>query len=176
MKKVLIFSLLLVSGGCVMAQREVDEDSKSFKDRVYFGGGLGINGGTNGYGNRYFYVAVSPTIGYMVTNSFSAGTNLTWQHYSYPDIDQSVDQYGFSPFVRQNFGQLFLYSEFQVLNSPTFNNSSRRNYNRGLIGVGFTQPVGKRGAINAMGLYDVLYNQSERVFASPWVFRVYFSF
>jgi len=177
MKRLLIAAALLSCSVLGWSQREIDENGKpSFKDRLYVGGGMGLNGGTNSYGNRYFYIGLYPIIGYMVTNQFSVGTSLSWQHYSYPDFNRSLDQYGFSPFVRHNFGQMFLYSEFMILNSPTLDNLQRRTYNRWLIGAGFTQPVGKRGAVNVMGLYDVLYNQADRVFASPWVFRVFFSF
>ena len=124
-------------------------------------------------GGRWLY----PIIGYKVTNQFSAGATLTYQYYNYPDNNYSVTQYGISPFVRYNFGQMFVYSEYMILNSPTYDpNTPRKVYNRWLMGIGYSMPLGKRGALNAMGLYDVLYKTSDRVFNSPWVFRVFFSF
>ncbi|MBA4146353.1 MAG: hypothetical protein C0523_11345 [Cytophaga sp.] len=179
MKKPILLLLSLFAAFSVLAQIEVDEDSPtpSFKDRVYFGGGVGLNGGRDGYGNNYFYVALNPIVGYMVTPQFSVGTGISWQHYSYPDVDIKINQYGVSPFMRYNFGKLFTYGEYNLINTPSFYDLNKRsNYDRLLLGLGYSQPLGRRGAINAMALYDVLYNQSDRVFASPWVFRVFFSF
>lgn len=178
MKAIVAGLLLLACSAMVYGQRTIEEGARqNWMDRVYVGGGLGLNGGTDGFGNRFFYIGLMPIVGYMVTNQFSVGTGLTYQRYNYPDFNVTLTQYGASPFMRYNFNQLFLYSEYMLLNTPTFDNAQRRTFNRMLVGAGFSQPIGaRRGAINAMALYDVLYNQSERAFASPWVFRVFFSF
>lgn len=170
----LAIALLISNLVCAQIQMDGQRDS-SWKDRVYAGGGLGLSGGTDTYGNRYFYFALNPIVGYMFTPKFSGGLGFQWQHYDYPDIDIKYDQYGISPFMRYNIGNLFAYTEYSILNSPTYDNSQRDNFDRLLVGLGYSQPMGKRGSINVMGLYDVLYVRSERVFASPWVFRVYFS-
>jgi len=179
MKAIAVLTALCMTS-FAWAQRPVEEDSKpSFKDRVYFGGGIGLNGGVDGSGNNYFYFAVSPIIGYMVTPKLSVGTGVSWQQYNYTDIKVKVNQYGISPFVRYNLGRLFSYAEYSLINTPNYYSSStsRSNYDRLLLGLGYTMPFGSgRGAINAMGLYDVLYKQSDHVFASPWVFRIFFSF
>ena len=176
MRKWLLSFCLLAFLTQAIGQREIDEGSKpSFKDRVYFGGGLGLSGGTDANGNQYFYIGLYPIIGYMVTNQFSVGTGITFQHYNYPDFNLSINQYGFSPFARYNFGNLFLYTEYQILNSATFINAQRKTYNRLLFGIGYSQPLGKRSSINVMGLYDVIWKQSDGAFASPFVFRVFFS-
>ncbi len=172
----LIIGMIFIS--CLaFAQREIDNNSGwELKDRIYFGGGFGLNGGNDAFGNRYFYVALNPIVGYMITPQFSGGLGIQWQHYSYPDFNTTIDQYGVSPFLRYNFGQLFAYTEYNVFNTPTFGNTERKTFDRLLLGVGYSQPLGRRGAINAMALYDLIYSNSERAFASPWVFRVYFSF
>lgn len=180
MKRLTLFLFLVTLSYASFAQREVEEDTKpKFKDRVYFGGGFGLNGGTDGYGNRYFYFAVNPIVGYMITPQFSMGTGVSWQQYNYTDVKVKINQYGVSPFARYNFGKLFSYAEYNLINTPNFYNASgsRTNYDRLLLGLGYSQPFGTgRGAINAMALYDVLYQKTDRVFASPWVFRVFFSF
>lgn len=180
MKKLWVAFLLMLCSVAVFGQRDIDPNgSPSFKDRMYLGGGLGFSGGTNSYGNRYTYIGLYPILGYMVTNQFSVGTSLTWQHYNYPDVNYSVDQYGFAPFVRYNLGQMFMYSEYMILNSPSYDpNKPRAVYNRMLMGLGFRQPLGNkgRGSINAMALYDVIYKSTDRVFNSPWVVRVFFAF
>lgn len=175
-----LFIALLAISYSAFAQREVEEDSKpKFMDRVYFGGGFGLSGGRDAYGNNYFYFAVNPIVGYMFTPKLSAGTGISWQQYNYKDVNVKVNQYGISPFVRYNVGKLFSYAEYNLINTPVYTNNlnERENYNRLLLGLGYTQAFGSgRGAINVMALYDVLYQQSDRVFASPWVFRVFFSF
>lgn len=177
MKKFLTCVVLLSCSILASAQREIDESADPpFKDRVYGGMGLGMSSGLSSYGYKYFYVGLYPTLGYMITNDFSTGVTITWQHYSYSDYDLSYDQYGLSPFVRYNFKQLFLYSEFMVLNSPATDNAARKNYERFLFGAGFSQPLGKRTAINVLGAYDVLYNPANRAFASPWVLRLFVTF
>ena len=174
---VLLVSFLSISFSSY-SQIEVEDDSKpSFKDRVYFGGGFAMNGGSDSYGNRYYYFALSPIVGYMITPKLSAGSGITWQQINYPDAKVKLNQYGVSPFVRYNLSKLFLYSEYNLINTPSYSSTGeRRNYDRLLLGLGYSQPLGKRGAINGMALYDVLYNPSDRVFVSPWVFRVFFSF
>jgi hypothetical protein len=175
-------SLVLVLSGLLIhfsswGQRDFEEGEKPpLKDRLYFGGGLGFNSGTSGTAGRYTYIGLYPVIGYMATPKMSVGTSITYQHYSYSDLGTSFEQYGFAPFVRYNLNQVFLYSEYMILNSPTYDpNSPRKIYNRWLMGVGYRMPIGQRSAVNVMGLYDVLYNDTERIFSSPWVVRVFFS-
>jgi hypothetical protein len=177
MKHLVVAVFLFACSLPATAQRQIDENGKaSFADRLYFGGGLGFSSGSSAIG-RYTYIGLYPMVGYMVNNQFSVGSTITYQYYSYPDNNLSLSQYGLSPFLRYNFGQLFAYTEYMILNTPSYDpGAQRRIYNRWLVGLGFRQPIGQRGAINAMGLYDVLYNPSDRVFTSPWVFRVFFSF
>ncbi len=174
----LIICCVLLACGPLFAQREVDDRTGwGLSDRIYFGGGMGLNTGVDGFGNRFFYVALNPIVGYMVSQQFSVGTGVTWQHLNYSDLEIKINQYGVSPFARYNFGQMFAYGEYMYISTPTFLNlNDRRNFDRLLLGLGYTQPLGRRGAINGMALYDVLYNPAERAFASPWVFRVFFSF
>jgi hypothetical protein len=176
--KHIILVIFFFTSIAAIGQREISENSGwSLKDRLYTGGGLGFNAGTDSYGNKYFYFALNPIVGYMVTPKFSVGTGVNWQRYSYSEpIKINIDQYGASPFLRYNFSELFAYGEYNLLNTPTINFSQRRTYDRLLLGLGYSQPLGGRGAINFMGLYDVIYDQNERAFPSPWVFRVFFSF
>ncbi len=177
MKALCLAILVSFASLAAVAQRDVFENSK-LGERLYFGGGLGLNGGTDSYGNRYFYVGVYPIIGYMVTSQFSTGLGITYQYYSYPDYDQEIHQYGVSPFLRYNFGQLFLYGEYSLINTPVYsiNSGVRKTYDRLLLGAGWSQPIGGRASLNVMGLYDVIWNRSEYAFASPWVLRVFVSF
>ena len=175
MARLILTVLVFLTSFAAFAQREVTDDA-NWSDRLYFGGGFGLNSGTF-QGIRYTYIGLNPVIGYMVTPKFSMGTGLTWQRYSYSDFAKTkIDQYGISPFARRNFDQLFAYAEYNLLNTPTINTTTRANFDRLLLGLGYSQPIGTRSSVNAMALYDVLYDNQERAFASPWVFRVFFSF
>jgi hypothetical protein len=161
-----------------LAQRDIEEGAKpSLKDRLYFGGGFGLNSGSLN-GINYFYISLNPIVGYMVNPKFSVGTGISWQRTSYdtrPSI--ALNQYGVSPFMRYNFDQLFAYAEYNYITTPTFSAPGQsRAFSRLLLGLGYSQPLGGRSRLNAMALYDVLYNRAEGAFASPWVFRVFFSF
>jgi hypothetical protein len=163
------------------SQKEFD-DRGSWRDRIYTGGGLGFSGGTDGFGNRYFNFSVSPIVGYMISSQFSAGTGVSYQRINYPDIKFSYSQYAFMPFLRYNFDNLFLTTEYNYINLPrvVYNNngyseSTRIFRSRWLAGVGYSKPLGGRSRVNVVAMYDLLYRRPS-VFYSPWVFRVFVSF
>src|SRR5258706_4856132 len=147
--------------------------------KFYFGGGGSFGSGTNSAANRYVYYSLFPIAGYRITQQFSAGTGVNYQHYSFPDYGSSYSyaQYGISPFLRYNVNQLFFQTEYDIISSPSFIDPSRRIYNRLLFGIGYSQPFSStgRGAINAIAMYDVLYKQPS-VFNSPIVLRVFVTF
>ena len=147
----------------------------SGRDRIYFSMGGGLGGGTNPQGFRYSYYALLPTIGYRFSPEILLGVNLQYSKYSFPDIGASYDQLGGALFGRYYLQQLFFQLEYDKLSSTTFDNNSRRYYDRLLVGVGYFQPIGKRSGINGMIMYDVLYQQNG-IFQSPIVYRVFFSF
>jgi hypothetical protein len=173
MKKLVVL-LLIALPLLSLAQRDFEEgDKPKFKDRVYLGGGFGLGGGTG-----YFSVSLNPIVGYMITPKFSAGTGISYQLISYTDIKPSVtiNQYGISPFLRYNFDQLFAYGEYNLISTNYIGSDKRYFVDRLLLGLGYSQPLGGRGAVNVVGLYDVLYKQNQSPFPSPWVLRVFFSF
>jgi hypothetical protein len=170
----LIFGILTFCHVATFAQFGT---SRPLGDKVYVGGGGGFGAGTSAFGYRYTYYSIFPIVGYRITPQFSAGTGVNYTHYGFPDVGVRYNQFGVSPFLRYNFNQLFFQTEYDIISSPSFDNTARRTYNRLLFGLGYSQPFGGRGrgAVNAMALYDVLYKQPS-VFNSPWVFRVFVSF
>jgi len=143
-------------------------------ERIYFGGGGGFNAGTSN-GLKYSYISVSPLVGYRVTLPWSVGLQVIYQNVSYPQLGTRYSQYGFAPFTQYRFGQIFAYGEYQAISTPSINSDTRSWYSRLPLGLGFTQPIGPRAAINVMAAYDVLWkpNSFTSPFASPWVFRIY---
>ena len=177
MTRILTIILCAITVG-LMAQREVDDRSE-WKDRLYFGGGGGLNGGTDVQGNKFFFFSLSPVVGYMITSQLSAGMGLVYQRTNYSDLNFSFTQYGVMPFVRYNFKDLFLTAEYNYINLPRLD----RNYktvdriflDRLLLGAGYSQPLGGNTKLNVMAMYDVLF-QRPSPFLTPWVFRVFFTF
>ena len=157
---------------------ENSSQTRSFADRIYFAGGGGFGYGTNIGGLRYKYYSLFPTIGYRIKPELLVGLNVSYSRYTFPDVISSpsyYDQIGYAPFVRYYLQQLFFQLEYDKISSSTLDNQPRKYYDRFLVGVGYAQPLGKRSAINAVGLYDLMYQQNG-VFQSPFVFRVFFSY
>jgi len=144
------------------------------KERLYFGGGGGFSAGSDTYGNKYTYISISPLVGYRLTLPWSAGVQVMYSTYRYTQLGYNLSQYGISPFTQYRFGKLFAHAEYQAISAPSLNNTELRTmYSRLPLGLGFTQPIGPRAAINAVALYDVLYNKRTSVFPSPFIVRVY---
>jgi len=169
--------LFLLCSLSSLAQREVDERSP-FKERIYFGGGLGFSTGTG-----YTQFSLNPLVGYMVNSRFSTGGVINYQNYiySFTNPSTSIQQYGISPFARYKRSQeLFLYGEYSILSAPSFISatSERAIYTRLPVGLGYVFSTGnQRGGLNAIALYDLIYkNNNSTIFQSPWVIRVFFTY
>ena len=170
MKRLFIFSILLLSTFSSFAQKDIGPDA-SFSDRIYFGGGLGFSSSNNAT-----FISLSPIVGYMITPALSAGVGVQYQYIKYRFIDLSSDVYGGSIFTRYNINQFFLQTEYNLLSAEYFINSEARraNFDRLLFGGGIMQPLGSRARLNIIGMYDLIY-EPNGPFASPWVFRVFVS-
>jgi hypothetical protein len=150
-------------------------------NRFYFGGGGGLGAGTDPYGYSYTYFSLLPVIGYRVTDQVSVGASITFQQYNYkntPIGNYSFTQYGIGPFVRYTFNPVFFQVEYDLINAPSYNNVGEvvhANYSRLFFGLGYSFPMGRKGGIHTLAMYDVLYKVPS-VFNSPFVLRVYFTF
>jgi hypothetical protein len=181
MKRPFIVACLLLAAVATFAQRPGNRNNKNsaeglpLSERVFFGGGGGFNSGVLG-GYRYTYIAVNPMIGYRITMPFAAGVSINYQTYRFQGAPVApINQYGASPFLQYRFGKLFAYGEFSLINGPSLDRLGRTTYKRLPLGLGFSQPIGPKAAINAMALYDVLYNRAVSPFPSPWILRVFIS-
>jgi hypothetical protein len=173
-KGLIIASIFFCLAANAWAQQRAKNslEGMPLKERIYFGGGGTFGSGYNG-GYRYTYLAVSPLVGYRVTAPFSTGMSFNYVLVNYPDVPSKASQYGVSPFVQYRVGKLFGYAEYSFISVPNFDNSYRSTYQRFPVGLGFTQPIGSKAAINVMALYDLKYVRSNTVFASPWILRVF---
>jgi len=181
MKKIkyFIIPLFLLLSTVAFAQKgelQIDKES-NWQDRIYFGGGFGLSGGSWGTS-----ISVSPIVGYMVSNRVSVGIGATYRYYKYKNgngyPDFTDNQWGMQFFGRVNLiKQIFAYAEYSFLNYSYYGDTNdRRVANRLPLGLGISQPIGPRSAINLVAAYDVLYDSTNQsAYASPWVFAVYFS-
>lgn len=178
--KRLITILILFSSVSALAQWGDEQlaEKPSFKDKVYFGGGLGMS-----FSSSSDFVSLSPLVGYRINQRLAGGVSFIYRYtkikYLVPNV--STDDFGISPFLRfQVYGPLFLHTEYEYLNSEfvTYAGESfRQTYNSFMAGGGYFKPLGR----NAGFFVTVLYNFSYRnptspndyyPYSSPWVLRV----
>jgi opacity protein-like surface antigen len=148
------------------SQAEKDEKKGFSKDKIIYGGNLGLSFGTR------TYIEVAPVLGYRFHPKISAGLsgNYSYQRESY--IDQATRLNAFT--MLQNFGtgawgrfivykDIFAVSEFQ-LNKIKFLQNIPNNsvdfesgwYQSLLIGAGLRQRITDRVSMNLVVMYDVL--------------------
>lgn len=169
--------VIVLSSLTALAQKGEDyvvDKQGSFLDRVYIGGGMGLSGGSNSTS-----ISLSPIVGYMVSNRLSVGVGATYQYYKYKGYptDYTDNRYGGSVFSRMNlFKQIFAYGEYSFLNYQYGSDvNDRRTVDRLPLGLGLSQRMGSRSSFNIIAAYDMLYNELDRAYSSPWVISFYFA-
>lgn len=179
-KRLLFLVLLVALVNSAQAQRyfDAEEDSVSFKDRVYFGGNFGLQLGT------FTNIEVSPLVGYMVTPDFSVGMGGTFQYLKGEIFDPFLGGtfeydtkiYGGRTFARHNIDeQFFAYTEIELINLevPSFDeNRLRREWVEGFfIGGGYTQQIFGRSSFNVMLLYNLLHDNIRSPYPNAFIVR-----
>jgi hypothetical protein len=157
---------------------ENPQKKPSFKDKLYFGGGLGLQFG------QVTLIDVSPIIAYKLTNRIHPGIGLTYSYcndksYSIP-IDYS--SYGGSVFLRIFlFESLYAHTEAEYLNIKVFNFTSSSTYQTNrqwiqnyYIGGGYFQKIGERSGIYFTILWNL--NQTDLTPYSNPIMRIGFAF
>jgi len=168
-----LLGLFLVSEQS-FAQREISSDSIPFKDRLFFGGNLGLSFGT------VTFIDVSPMVGVMITPKFSGGVGTTFQYFEDNRFQGSEGfSYGGRLFGRYNvLPNIFAHVEYEGINWESydaFSEDFRRTWTNALfLGGGYFAPFGNRGGANFTFLYNVLYNARNSFYAEPYVIRIGF--
>lgn len=157
------------------AQREIYSDSVSFKDRLYYGGNFGMQFGT------VTLLDISPLVGVMITNRYSAGVGVTYQYFNDRRFfGNEFSSYGGRVFNRFNvLPNIFIHGEFESLNFENYNTQSERFEriwsNALFLGGGYFAPFGGgRGGANFTFLYNVLHDNLRSPYGEPYVIRVGF--
>ena len=134
-------------------------DTRPFKDRIWFGGGLGLNFGS------VTAIQIEPLVGYKVDQAgkFSVGTGITYWYFRdnrYPPPIE-YNAYGYRFFTRYRFiQQAYLHAEFVNLNAERYDavtDDLRRIWvPHLLVGGGYVQPIGERSSLSLQVLFEVL--------------------
>jgi hypothetical protein len=186
MKFVYSISILLVlSGGLVAQERQGQNDVNEkprFWDRASFGGNFSF------FSSREFtFVEFSPLLAYSLNQRFTMGGGpiyiYTRERYFFGGSPVSVrsNTYGGRSFLRADIaGPLFAYTELEAANTrfaTIDNQTTERGWVPALyLGGGVLQPLGRRGGIGIMVLYDLLYDNRRSYNNSPVTYRMLFFF
>ena len=172
-----LFSIMVLLAVCTPAKGQYFENKKppeKFKDKLFFGGGIGLQFGS------VTQIEIAPLVGYRVTERFQPGVSLTYSYYSNKNYTPTLNYYtyGGSAFLRFFlFEGLFAQAEAEALNveayySPT--QSERIWIGNYLIGGGYFQKIGNRGGMYILALWNL--NQTQYTPYSNPVIRIGFAF
>jgi hypothetical protein len=175
--------------GRVREEDPSPDEKLPFSKRLVFGGNFGL-GFSNGW-----YVNLSPTVGYRVTDNFITGIGGT---YIFTQINVAGSNtsyfqhvYGgnlfarYAPFAKtgiQMLSNLYAHSEYQhlfvVSGARNANGSIRESRSAPglLLGGGYTTGFGRGPAFNVDVLYNVLWRSDNSPYPSPLIVRAGFSF
>ena len=137
-----------------------------FKDRLYFGGNIALNFG------RFTVVGANPSVGYRITDNFSAGLGATYMYYKQEGYS-SESFYGGNVFLKQLlFDVAFLQAEYHLMNVRAYGFGS--NYGPGdrinipmfYVGGGYRQQIGENIYLVGKVLWDIIDHQESR-FQNP---------
>lgn len=169
----LIFFLILFSNPLFSQNESNEPDVKDrpFKDRIVYGGGLGLQFGT------VTFIEISPVVGYRVTNRLETGIGLTYKYYKYKDFyfDQTTNNrfdlksniYGASFYSRFHvFENIFLHAEYEmlrynyddvyILGGQFIREPTHANVDGLFLGGGYRQRITSGAYFYIMALWDVI--------------------
>ena len=161
MKKIIfLFTFSVLAVNCFTQDFNPPEPKKEKEklpfwswQRVYVGGGLGLQFGT------ITLIDVSPDFGYRITERYSAGIGIKYIHIADRRFTPpaTLDIYGgsvFNRFIVTDF--LFLHGEYEIINGPWNSpyNFERFNLNNVWAGGGLRQAVGN-SSLNIMVLWNL---------------------
>lgn len=168
MRHLLVLLLLsLATAPALRAQDTTDyvgkpaapKDRIPFKDRIWFGGGVGLNFGT------VTAIQLDPLVGYYLDRGRKVSTGLGLSYWYYQDnrFSPAISQnaYGYRVFSRYRLiEQAYLHAEFLHLNAERFfnveNDVTRIWVPHLLVGAGYVQPLGSGSSVYIQVLWEVL--------------------
>jgi hypothetical protein len=187
-KAALIFCVISIIFNGLYAQTN-QEEPRTFRDKIYFGGNLGLQFGT------YTHIEISPIVGYWITPRVSAGFGISYHFYRVKlDSIYNTSMYGGRLFTtvilikdlnefiglpvnggiigHLEFESLSLESKYFAYMNPS--DKSRFFLNSVFVGGGFRQQFGERSSSYILVLWN-LNETANSIYTSP-VIRVGFTF
>ncbi len=150
----------------------ISNDKKTpFRDRLFFGGGLGLQFGD------ITIIDVSPLIGVNITDALRGGIGFTYWYFedSRPGIEFNTTILGGRSFAQHDiYESVFAHLEVEMLNGEFALQTEAITITSIFIGGGYRAMIGGRSFFNAL----LLYNINDSVY-SPYqnpVIRVGFGF
>lgn len=152
----------------------------SFWDKIYIGGNFGLQFGTT------TVVNLSPQVGYRVTDKFVPGIGITYIYYNFRDPNNNNKRYETNVYGGSVFGKyfftdnLFAHAEYEELNLEGYDVFLKK-YSRiwvpsAFVGGGYNQPLGQRGFIQLLLLFEVLQDRNSPYYRNNPVVRIGFGF
>jgi len=175
-----VFILFFIACSLASFAQKKSESSLAgvpFKERIFTGGGMGMS-----FGSYQDYIAISPMIGYRITEKFWGGSSFTFRYTKYKATTPSFKlyDYGINPFLRYSiFENIFIQAEYEYLNYEypysADGTTIRKTFDSFLAGGGFMQPIGDKAAFYVLALYNFSYQdplpQDYSPYYSPWIIR-----
>ena len=128
------------------------------KDRLFFGGNLGLSFGS------LTYINLSPTIGVRLTEKMGVGAGPVYTYYE--DRRDRLNVFDTQIFGGRLFSQyqvmenVMVYGEYELVNMEVpdllFRSLVRENISSLFVGGGYLQRIGSRSAISLMVLFNVI--------------------
>ncbi len=184
LKKNTLLVIFLLSGLSLCHAQEVSEEQENqgryregksgtpIKDKLTLGGNFGLS-----FGNIDF-VDISPRVGYRISERFTTGLGVIFRYRNDKRFSPNLEtqDYGGSLFGTYRIvAPFFLMAEFESLQFEVFQpdlSTTRRSFNSFLAGGGMSQPLGGRGSLNVIILYNLSYTAgSLGPYNSPWIIR-----
>jgi hypothetical protein len=187
--KMMIFCLVSFIFSVVSGQTPAREEAPALKERIFYGGNFSLQLGeiTN--------IEVSPVIGFWVRPRIAVALGPDYNYYKDPYQKTSI--YGgrgyvqlvvlrdINKFIPLGSGTgIFLHLEDEVLSLDSYAwknvtySPKRFSINTGLAGVGLSQQIGRRAAMNFMVLWTIFESDpdlSSRIYSNPEI-RIGFVF
>jgi len=142
------------------------------RDRLFFGGGLGLSFGS------VDYVEIAPLVGYQLSPQASVGGSLIFRYRNDDRYRESLSttDYGGSLFGRYHvWNPLFVHAEAEYLSFEYIRfdlSTERDNFTSLFVGPGVNWPIGGRTSMFALALYNLAYDSGEpSPYDSPWIIR-----
>jgi hypothetical protein len=154
---------------------ELQNEKPSFRDRLFFGGNVGLSLGD------ITYIELSPLVGYSITNRASVGLGVTYQYLEFRRTGVSSSVYGGRLFSRYALlPNVFANAEYEALNLEFLRPSDAKVLRAWvpafLVGGGYFQRFGRRGGATLMILYNLLHDPIRSPYPSEVILRAGFVF